>query len=73
MDNKASESVILWDRDGLYWLQTVDTEGRCRSCYLGHIRKPYMVRCWCELRGILFHDQGPKDSAGVAEAERRAA
>ena len=61
MDGKASESVILRDRDGLYWLQAVDTEGRWRSCYLGHLRRPHMVRCWCELRAVPFYDGGPKE------------
>jgi hypothetical protein len=73
MDGKASESVILRDRDGLYWLQTLDAEGRRRSCYLGHIRRSYMVRSWCELRGIPFHDLRPKDCPGIVDGERRGA
>jgi hypothetical protein len=47
-----NNSAIIKGSDGKFWLQVQDSDGRLRISYLGNLGRAYMVKGWCELRGI---------------------
>ena len=57
-----SKATMIRDREGYYWLQTIDISGRVRSSFCGNLGAVATVKPWCLGQGIEFRQVEP--SAG---------
>jgi len=65
------ESIMIRNRDGYYWLNTLDAEGRQRSSCLGRLGSASGVAMWCENHGVEFREVGTASAHKAPVAAQR--